>query len=169
MDQKSNDEKVYYSKCNLMRRGKDAPLEKAVFTVSGEVSFVEKKEGQYGNFLAVTLTAVLPDKSVERHFGPELVNPEHKVEFRFLLSGFYAELFERYTPRWGQDIILKASNVEVVSSDTMFPQNAVDTLRSAVQRRQMVRKDRLSRSKGRKKMSPLQMLTAKTSTNLCGR
>ena len=46
MDQKSNDEKVYYSKCNLMRGGKDAPLEEAVFTVSGEVSFVEKKEGQ---------------------------------------------------------------------------------------------------------------------------
>ena len=98
-----------------MRRGKDAPLEKAVFTVSGEVSFVEKKEGQYGNFLAVTLTAVLPDKSVERHFGPELVNPEHKVEFRFLLSGFYAELFERYTPRWGQDIIFMLYDMKIES------------------------------------------------------
>jgi hypothetical protein len=115
MNQKSNDEKVYYSKCNLMRRGKDAPLEKAVFTVSGEVSFVEKKEGQYGNFLAVTMTAVLPDKSVERHFGPELVNPEHKVEFRFLLSGFYAELFERYTPRWGQDIIFMLYDMKIES------------------------------------------------------
>ena len=115
MKQSNKEEKVYYSKCNLMRRGKDSSLEEAVFTVSGEVSFVEKKEGQYGNFLAVTMTAVLPDKSVERHFGPELVNPEHKVEFRFLLSGFYAELFERYTPRWGQDIIFMLYDMKIES------------------------------------------------------
>ena len=54
MDQKSNDEKVYYSKCNLMRRGKDAPLEKAVLTVSGEESLVETKAGPYGKSLSIT-------------------------------------------------------------------------------------------------------------------
>ena len=100
-----NNQKVYYSKCSIMKRPKDAPLGDAVFTVSGEPTFVEKKSGQYGDFLAVTMTATLPDKSVERHFGKEFVNADHKVEFRFLLSGFQAQNFIERTPRWGQDII----------------------------------------------------------------
>lgn len=51
MDQNNKNEKVYYSKCNLMRRGKDAPLSDAVFTVSGEASFVEKKPASMEIFL----------------------------------------------------------------------------------------------------------------------
>lgn len=115
MDQNNKNEKVYYSKCNLMRRSKDAPLSDAVFTVSGEASFVEKKTGQYGDFLVVSMTAVLPDKSVERHFGKEYVNPEHKVEFRFALNGFHAKHFEEYPPRWGQDLIFMLYDMKTES------------------------------------------------------
>lgn len=110
MDQ---NEKVYYAKCNIMKRGKDAPLSDAVFTVSGEVTFAEKKTGQYGDFIAITLTAVLPDKSVERHFGKELVAEDHKVQFRFNLSGYQAKNFEEHTPRWGQDIIFMLYDMKV--------------------------------------------------------
>jgi hypothetical protein len=112
MDQKQND-RVYYSKVNLMKRAKNAPLSDAIFTVSGDVSFAEKKSGQYGDFITVTLTAVLPDKSVERHFGKELVNADHKVDFRFNLSGFPAQNFIEHTPRWGQDIIFMLYDMKV--------------------------------------------------------
>lgn len=112
MDQNQN-EKVYYAKVNLMRRAKDAPLETAVFTVSGEVSYAEKKTGQYGDFIAITLTTVLPDSSVERQFGPELVAPDHKVQFRFNLSGYQAKNFIEHTPRWGQDLIFQLFDMKV--------------------------------------------------------
>ena len=116
MDQNKQNEKVYYAKCKLMMSpSKDAPLESKVFAVSGEPTFVEKKSGQYGDFLAVTLTAVLPDKSVERHFGKELVSEDHKVQFRFNLSKFLMERFEQHTPRWGQDIIFQLYDMKVES------------------------------------------------------
>lgn len=104
-NQQQAQDRVYYAKCALMRRPKDAPLEDCVFAVSGEVSYAEKKSGQYGDFVAITMTAVLPDKSVERAFGPDFVAPDHKVQFRFNLSGFQAQNFLEHTPRWGQDLI----------------------------------------------------------------
>ncbi len=104
-NQQNQQERVYYSKVNILKRGKDQPLNEAVYTVSGEVSYAEKKAGQYGDYLAVTLTAVLGDKFVERNFGAEFVNPEHKVEFRFNLNGVSAQNFVEHPPRWGQDIL----------------------------------------------------------------
>lgn len=118
MDNQNNNQnqqqKVYYEKVSLLRRPKDAPLEDAVFAVSGTVDYAEVRSGQYGDFISIKMSAVLPDKSVERTFGADFVAPDHKVSFDFNLTNYDKERFEKYTPRWGQDIIFLLYDMETV-------------------------------------------------------
>lgn len=115
MDNQNQNNKVYYSKVSMLRLPKDAPLESAVFAVSGDVKWAEKKTTQYGDCVAITLEATLGDSSVERTFGKELVATDHKVEFRFLLGKYDAERFMKYPPRWGQEIIFMLHSMKVAS------------------------------------------------------
>lgn len=112
----AQNEKIYYSKVSLLHsENKDAPLENATFAVSGEISFAEKKQINGKGLVAITLTAVLRDKFVERTFGRDLVAPDHKVQFKFLLSEFDSANFIKYPPRWGQDVIFLLHNMKVES------------------------------------------------------
>lgn len=111
----NNNQKVYYEKVHIMHKPKDAPLKDAVFTVSGSVEHAELKSGPYGDFLSVKLTSVLSDGSVKKHFGEALVNPEHKVQFEFTLSGYNKDNFVKYTPRWGQTVIFTLYDMDVSS------------------------------------------------------
>lgn len=114
-----NEQRVYYSRVANLHRKPNAPLDECVFDVSGEVSFAEKKtytdkkSGEQKEYVSINLTAVLGDKLVESLFGPNLVNADHKVEFRFALFGATAQNFLTRTPRWGQDIIFMLHNMKV--------------------------------------------------------
>ncbi len=103
--QETDGEKARYAACRLMRREKGACLAEAVFAVSGRVELARKNRGPYGPFVSVMLTAVLPDRFVEEHFGREYVRPGHRVTFRFRLGGAWGRQFEEHTPRWGQDLV----------------------------------------------------------------
>ena len=110
-----NKEKTYWSKVNILSKcEKDDPLDKAHFAVTGEITYARKKNGQYGDYLEITMTSVLGDKFVEQNFGKEFVNQDHEVQFRFNLSGYQMDNLLKFPPRWGQDFLVVLRNMKTV-------------------------------------------------------
>jgi len=110
--EKTND-RVFYSNVRIMSAKAKAPIQKdATFTVDGRPYRIEKKSGQYGDFLSVNLSATLPDSFTRYYFGEEFVRENHEVEFRFSLSGQNAKNFMEHTPRWGQTIVFQLTEME---------------------------------------------------------
>lgn len=115
MDNNQNQERPQYANVNLFfKRDKNDALNTAVAAFSGDV-FLEKKSGQYGDFVAVELYVTLRDKEVEYYFGKDLVAPDHKVKFEFLLGKHLYDRITQYTPRWGQTVAFMVYDMEIAS------------------------------------------------------
>ena len=118
-----NQEKLQYANVNLFfKMDKADDLKSAVAVFAGDV-FLEKKTGQYGDFVAVELYVTLRDKDVEYYFGKELVAADHKVKFEFLLGKHLYDRVTKYTPRWGQTVAFMLYDMEINS----FPKKNGET------------------------------------------
>lgn len=114
MAENNTNGKIYYSQSSVIGRNK--PLDEMSIAVSGSFKRVVKRTSKKGDeYLDVTFESVLGDKMVEGIFGKEYLNAEHKVDFRFPVTGYAKENFEKYPPRWGQNIVLHASGMKTGS------------------------------------------------------
>ena len=107
-------DKTYYSRCCIMHRPQNAPLDAAVFAVSGSIISATKLTGNNGNtYLSIHMQATLGDKMVAQNFGEEIIAPDHNVTFEFSLNGYQADNFCKYPPFYSQTVIVLLHNMSV--------------------------------------------------------
>lgn len=115
MEKQNQEQKPQYAVVNsFFKRNKDDDLKTAVGFFNGDL-FMEKKTGQYGDFIACELYVTLRDGDVEYYFGKDLVAADHKVKFEFLLGKHLYERMTKYTPRWGQTVAFCLYDMEITS------------------------------------------------------
>lgn len=103
-----NEKKVSYTKSAIYAAKDDGELANKLMVVEGfakklTVRTVDTKNGEK-TVADITISAILPEKRVERNLGPEYLNDFHSVSFRITYWGYAAEHLAQYSPQKNQKV-----------------------------------------------------------------